>query len=112
MLARSALALEPGGEFRAAIPSEGGLLWRIGWTITTGIEFRIRHGLDYGILMAHEHLNTAAEIETLIAALFQDTTIQSLGFGRQFSFYRFIAAKRPRLAVARDWLAHAKSGAE
>lgn len=105
VLARSALALAAGGVFRAAIPSEGGFLWRMGWTLTTGLEFRLRHGLDYGVLMRHEHVNTAAEIETLLAALFEEVTIRSFGVGRQFSLYRFLAARRPRLDVAQDWLA-------
>jgi len=103
VLARSARMLEPDGQLRAAIPSEGGLLWRLGWSLTTGLEFRLRHGLDYGLMMAHEHVNDAREIETLIAALFEDVRIESFGFGRQLSLYRFIAASRPRLDVAAAW---------
>lgn len=105
VLARAALLLTPGGQLRAAIPSEGGLLWRVGWTLTTGLEFRLRHGLDYGLMMAHEHVNDAAEIETLIGALFADVRIRSFGLGRQLSLYRFIAARGPRLDVAREWAA-------
>jgi len=103
-LARSARLLAPGGSFRAAIPSEGGLLWKLGWSLTTGLEFRLRHGLDYGLLMAHEHVNDAAEIETLARALFEEVSVKSFGVGRQLSLYRFIAASRPRLDVAEAWL--------
>lgn len=103
-LARSARLLAPGGSFRAAIPSEGGLLWKLGWSLTTGLEFRLRHGLDYGLLMAHEHVNDAAEIEALARALFEDVSVRSFGVGRQLSLYRFIAASRPRLDVADAWL--------
>ena len=35
-LARCARRLEPDGAFRVAIPSEGGLLWKLGWSMTTG----------------------------------------------------------------------------
>lgn len=104
VLARAATLLEPDGVFRAAIPSEGGLLWKLGWMATTGLEFRLRHGLDYGVLMAHEHVNTAAEIETLVTALFEDVEVRAFGVGRQLSLYRFMAARRPRLDVARLWL--------
>ena len=104
VMAYSALLLAQDGVFRAAIPSEGGFLWRMGWTFTTGLEFRLRHGLDYGVLMAHEHVNTAAEIETLAGALFEDVTIRSYGIGRELSLYRFFAASRPRLDVAVAWL--------
>jgi SAM-dependent methyltransferase len=103
VLARAARRLAPGGELRSAIPSEGGLLWTLGWRLTTGLEFRMRHGLDYGLLMAHEHVNDARDIETLIQALFDEVEIRSFGVGRQLSLYRFIAARRPRLDVAAAW---------
>lgn len=105
LLARSALLLEPSGRFRAAIPAEGGFLWKLGWMATTGLEFRLRHGLDYGLMMAHEHVNDAAEIEALVGAVFEDVSVRAFGMGRQLSLYRFIAARAPRLDVARDWLA-------
>jgi hypothetical protein len=103
VLARAARLLTDGGVLRAAIPSEGGLLWRLGWMFTTGLEFRLRHGLDYGLMMAHEHVNDALEIETLVAALFEEVEVKSFGLGRQLSLYRFIAARRPRLDVAARW---------
>jgi hypothetical protein len=103
VLARAARLLAPEGTLRAAIPSEGGFLWTLGWMATTGLEFRLRHGLDYGQLMAHEHVNDAREIETLIRALFEEVEVKSFGLGRQLSLYRFIAARKPRLDVAAAW---------
>jgi hypothetical protein len=103
VLGRAARLLTPDGVLRAAIPSEGGLLWRLGWSLTTGLEFRLRHGLDYGILMRHEHVNEAWEVEGLIGALFEEVRVQAFGIGRQFSLYRFIAARRPRLELAAQW---------
>ena len=103
VLARAARLLAPQGTLRAAIPSEGGFLWTLGWMATTGLEFRLRHGLDYGDLMRHEHVNTAAEIETLVKALFEEVDIKSFGLGRQLSLYRFLAARKPRLDVAAAW---------
>lgn len=102
-LARAARLLNEDGALRTAIPSEGGFLWRVGWMCTTGLEFRLRHGLDYGLMMAHEHVNDALEIETLLRALFEDVRINSFGLGRQLSLYRFLAARRPRLDVADAW---------
>ena len=104
VLARSAELLTPDGVFRAAIPAEGGFLWKLGWSLTTGLEFRLRHGLDYGELMRHEHVNTAAEIETLVRALFEDVEVRSFGIGRQLSLYRFLAARKPRLDLAAEWI--------
>jgi hypothetical protein len=103
VLARSARLLAPGGMLRAAIPSEGGLLWKIGWMFTTGLEFRLRHNLDYGLLMAHEHVNDAREVEALVRALFEEVQIKSFGLGRQLSLYRFLAASKPRLDLAAEW---------
>jgi hypothetical protein len=103
VLARAARLLAPGGALRAAIPSEGGFLWTLGWMATTGLEFRLRHGLDYGKLMAHEHVNDAREIETLVRALFEEVSVKSFGLGRQLSLYRFLAARKPRLDVAAEW---------
>ena len=103
VLARAARLLAPGGSFRAAIPSEGGFLWKLGWMCTTGLEFRLRHGLDYGLMMAHEHVNDASEIETLVRALFEQVEVRSFGIGRQLSLYRFLAARGPRLDVAAEW---------
>ncbi len=103
VLARAARLLAPGGVLRTAIPSEGGFLWKLGWMCTTGLEFRLRHGLDYGLMMAHEHVNDAREIETLLRALFEDVSVKSFGIGRQLSLYRFLAARRPRPHVIADW---------
>ncbi|MGZ6015872.1 MAG: hypothetical protein ACXWKM_09025, partial [Phenylobacterium sp.] len=57
----------------------------------------------YGLLMAHEHVNDASEIETLVRALFEDVQVKSFGFGRQLSLYRFLAASKPRLDLAAEW---------
>ncbi|WP_337186750.1 hypothetical protein [Phenylobacterium sp.] len=110
LLARSALLLTPSGVFRAAIPSEGGLLWRLGWSMTTGLEFRLRYGLDYGQLMAHEHVNDAAEIEGLVRAMFDRVSVRAFGLGRQLSLYRFIEARGPRPETARAWLSRFDQG--
>lgn len=103
VLARAARMLEPGGVLRVAYPSEGGFLWRMGWMLSTGLEFRLRHGLDYGVMMRHEHVNDAREIEALVKALFEDVRIRSFGLGRQLSLYRFLEARRPRLDLAAAW---------
>jgi len=102
-LARAARRLSASGVLRTAIPSEGGVLWKLGWMCTTGLEFRLRHGLDYGLMMAHEHVNDALEIETLLRALFEDVHVKSFGIGRQLSLYRFLAALRPRPDVIAAW---------
>jgi len=99
IVARSALVLADGGSLRVAIPNEGTILWRLG-TMLTGAEFRLRYGLDYQILMRHEHVNTADEIEEVLRWFFGDVRVAVLGLSRRFAFYRFIECRKPDLQRA------------
>ena len=62
VVAKSCLLLNEDGVMRTAIPSEGGMLWKAAYTLTTGVEFKMKHGLNYETLMRHEHVNSAKEI--------------------------------------------------
>lgn len=97
LVARCALLLTEGGSFRAGIPSEGTLLWRLGWQFTTALDFRTRYGLDYKVLMQYEHVNTAAEIEGVLRYFFGATQGSVFGLVRALSFYQFFACSQPRL---------------
>lgn len=88
VVAAAALLLEEGGQFRAAIPSEGSLLWGLGWKLTTGLEFRLRHRLDYGVLLRHEHVNTAEEIEAVLRFFFERVESTYFGLNKALSFYQ------------------------
>jgi hypothetical protein len=81
--------LAPGGCLRIAVPSEGTVLWTLGWKLTTGLEFRLKYGLDYGVLMRHEHVNTAAEIEGVLQAFFGTVKKSVCGLSGSLSFYQF-----------------------
>lgn len=104
VLAKSGTLLAGGGVFRAAVPSEGTFLWTLGWKLTTGLEFRLRHGLDYGLLMRHEHVNTAAEIETALRAFFGTVRCRVFGLSRALSLYRYYECREPRLERCREFL--------
>ena len=104
MVARSALLLNPDGVFRAAIPSEGSLLWSLGWRLTTGLEFRWRYGQDYGHLMRHEHVNTAGEIEEVLQFFFADIRVRVLGVSRSLSLYRFLECRNVARERVTDFL--------
>jgi SAM-dependent methyltransferase len=98
MLARAGLLLREGGTFRAGFPSEGGLLWGLAWRFTTGVEYRLKRGLDYAAIMRHEHLNTAREILLLLRHFYQ--TVEVVRFPLpfdQFSFYTAAIASEPRI---------------
>lgn len=102
VIARTGLLLASGGELRVAIPSEGTPLWALGWKLTTGLEFRLQHGLDYGLLLRHEHVNTAAEIETLLRHCFRRIRLRVLGVSRWLSIYQFFACSEPDLQRCRQ----------
>lgn len=83
------------GVFACGIPSEGGFLWGLAWRLTTGLEFRIRTGKDYGGLMRYEHLNNAKEIELLLRHFFKDIKVVRFGISRHFSLYTYIECRTP-----------------
>lgn len=101
VIARSGLLLAANGVLRASIPSEGTLLWALGWKLTTGLEFRLRHGLDYGQLMKHEHVNTAKEIEEVLDYFFERMDCKVFGLSRAISLYRFYECHGPRIERCR-----------
>jgi SAM-dependent methyltransferase len=92
--------LAPGGQLRVAVPSEGSLLWRLGWELTTGLEFRWKYGLDYGVLMKHEHVNTAAEIEAVLRLCFSTVRRSVFGIRPRFSFYQFFECRKDQAVVS------------
>ena len=96
VIARSGLLLAEGGQFRAGIPSEGTILWRLGWKTTTALAFKRRYGLDYEVLMKHEHVNSAKEIEDVLRYFFAEVRGSFFGLARSLSFYQFYACAKPR----------------
>ena len=105
ILAAAALLLADGGMFRAGFPSEGGLLWGLAWRLTTGVEYRLKRGLDYAAIMRHEHVNTAAEIIALLRYFYGRVELRRfpLPFAH-LSFYTAAAAGEPRLDRCRAFL--------
>ncbi len=104
VVAKCGLLLAEGGSLRAAIPSEGTLLWTLGWKLTTGLEFRIKYGLDYGLLIKYEHVNTAQEIEEVLEYFFEDIRCKVLGLSKSISFYRFYECKRPKTQKCYEYM--------
>lgn len=105
-VAQSALLLDDQGLFQAGIPSEGGLLWWLAWRFSTGLAYFVRTGLDYGVVMRHEHVNNANEIIAIVRHFFEDVRIRR--FPTPFhhaSFYSYLEAQRPRRDLASAFLA-------
>ena len=96
VIARSGLLLAENGVLRASVPSEGTWLWTLGWKLTTGLEFKLKHGLDYGQLMKHEHVNTADEIEEVLEYFFKDIRCKVFGLSKSVSIYRYYECRFPK----------------
>ena len=93
-LARAGLLLKPDGLFQAGIPIEGGFLWWLGWRCTTGVSYWLRNRLDYGVIIRHEHVNSASEILALICHFFREVTVLRFPFPHeQLSLYAYIEAR-------------------
>ncbi len=104
VIARCALLLAENGVLRAGIPSEGTFLWTLGWKITTGLEFRLRHGLNYGLIMNYEHVNTAKEIEEVLEYFFKEIKCKVFGLSKSISLYRYYECRDPMVDRCHEFL--------
>ncbi len=109
VVARSALLLNESGCFRASVPSEGGFLWKLAYTLTTGREFKAKYRLDYSVIMKHEHVNRVDEIVEVIKYFFNSVKIKRFGIGKHLSFYTFILAKDPDIEKCNKFLQETKN---
>jgi hypothetical protein len=105
LVARTGTLLKSRGCLRVAIPSEGTILWSMAWKLTTGLEYRIKYGLDYGVLMRYEHVNEAKEIEDVLNHFYGIVRRRVFGISRSLSFYQFFECFEPRKELCRDFLA-------
>lgn len=104
VVAKSCILLTESGVLRVSIPNEGTFLWKLGWQLTTGLEFKIKYGLDYGILMKYEHINTADEIEQIIKYFYRKVKCSYLGINKHFALYRSYECIKPKLDLAMSYL--------
>lgn len=108
VIAKCGLMLGPRGLFQAGIPMEGGFLWGLGWRMSTGLSFRLRHGLDYGEIMRHEHVSDANEIVSVVQYMFSRVTLKMFPLPvRHLSLYGYIEAQRPLLNRCKEILSQA-----
>ena len=111
VIAHVGLLMQPQGTFRVAIPSEGTAPWRWAQLVTTGLEFRLKYGLDYKVLRRYEHVNTAEEIEGILNQFFNSIKSQFYGLSRRLSLYQFFVCATPRLNTCKAYIEE-RAGAE
>ncbi|MDR2407777.1 MAG: hypothetical protein LBE13_06665, partial [Bacteroidales bacterium] len=86
---RTVSLLNRGGVLCVAIPNEGRFLWKLGYTLTTGLEFKIKYGLDYSVIMRYEHVNTADEIEEILKYFYANVKLKLFGINKTLALYRY-----------------------
>jgi len=104
VVAKAAVLLSTKGTLRTSIPNEGTFLWELGWKFTTGLEFKLKYGLDYGILMKYEHVNSAREIEDILNYFFHRNSCSIFGLSKGIGLYRFYESKEPKVELAHEYL--------
>tara|TARA_B100001175_G_scaffold305466_1_gene302569 strand:+ start:617 stop:1333 length:717 start_codon:yes stop_codon:yes gene_type:complete len=58
--------LSKNGVLQIAVPCEGEIAFKLGWMLSTGIAFKLKHNLDYSKLIQYEHVNSLKEISILL----------------------------------------------
>ena len=109
IVAKTCLLMVDGGCLRTSIPNEGTFLWKFAYNMTTGIEFRLKYGLVYNLLMRYEHVNTANEIEDVLSYFFKINKCSSFGLNKNFALYRFYESREPNIERAKKYLSEYKS---
>lgn len=104
VVAKTCFLLNKNGTLRVSIPNEGTFLWKLGWKLTTGLEFKLKYGLDYEILLKYEHVNTADEVEHVLSYFYDDIKCSCFGINKKIAFYRFYECSRPNIGNAIEYL--------
>ena len=104
VVATACLLLDDNGVFSASIPSQGRFLWTLGYKATTGLEFRLKYGLDYDVIMNYEHCNNQREIIAVCAHFFGNVRKSLFGISDELSLYTHLSCRNPRKECAMDYL--------
>ncbi len=95
LILKTCSLLNDNGLLRVAIPNEGSFCWKMGWKLTTGLEYRFNYNLDYGLLMRYEHVNTADEIDQILNFFYKDVKCYYWGISKKIALYRFYICSIP-----------------
>jgi len=96
VLEKSRELLADNGIHVVAIPNEGHFLWKLGWKCTTGLAFSLKYKLDYSVIIKHEHVNNADEIEHMLGQYYKVTDCRVFGISKKLCLYRVYTCHLPR----------------
>ena len=90
--------LTDSGLFVIEMAAQDDFLYWLSWRCSTGLFFCIRHGLDYGVLMRYERINSYDEIIINLKRYFSIKEIKSFPFNlRNFRIYQHLVCKKIKL---------------
>lgn len=104
IVALACLHLKEKGVFTAGIPSEGQFLWKLAYTVSTGVEFKRRYGLAYPVMMNYEHVNTANEIGAVLQYFFKNARRKLFGLTKGLSLYQVWTCSDPDMEKVHHYL--------
>ena len=110
VVAKTCLLLKDKGVLRTAIPNEGTILWKLGWMLTTGLEFKIKYKQKYSTLLYYEHVNNADEIEYVLNYFYNNVNSKVFGVHKKLGLYRFYECKAPKFETAEKYFEQQKTG--
>lgn len=88
--------LSKNGVLQIAVPCEGEIAFKLGWMLSTGIAFKLKHKLNYSKLIQYEHVNSLNEISILlnnnfiVSKFHRSPLILPI---KNFSFYAYFECK-------------------
>ena len=88
--------LNKNGVLQIAVPCEGEMAFKLGWMLSTGIAFKLKHKLNYSKLMQYEHVNSLKEISVLLNNNFIVSKFERSPLLlpiKNFSFYAYFECK-------------------
>ncbi|HET9056462.1 MAG TPA: methyltransferase domain-containing protein [Chitinophagaceae bacterium] len=104
LIAHTCLHLSDKGCLRVAIPNEGSFVWTLCWRVTTGLEYFLKTGEDYGLIMKYEHVNTANEIEQILKYFYGDVKKNVFGLSHTLAIYCFYECLFPKIEKASTFI--------
>ena len=92
--------LKKNGKFQHSYPSEGSYLWYFCSRYISGLNFFLKHKLNFNVFLKHEHVNSAKEIEELFNLIFEKVKIKRFPFNFfHLSLFSYIEASNPKIEM-------------
>jgi len=69
----------------------------------------MKYGLDFGVLVEHEHVNSAKDVETVLSYFYEEIKCKVFGISRSLSFYQFFECRNPQFEKCNEFTVRTES---